>query len=191
MTCSTALVLLLDISGSINAAEWQQMRNGHAEAFRAPAITNIIQRDGLAVAAVQFDETPRTVIGWRVLRTSADAASYAATLDGMTREGAGSTWTGNAIEHALTLLDAAPCGENQVIDLVTDGPPNGGTLVTEQRDIAWERGVRINALTVRDGEDWARGAAVTRGGFVIAVDGWDAFPAAIRRKLILEVGEAR
>ncbi|MBY0338413.1 MAG: DUF1194 domain-containing protein, partial [Acetobacteraceae bacterium] len=57
------------------------------------------------------------------------------------------------------------------------------------RDAAALRGARINAIAVGPAEaaDWLRAHAVTPGGFVIAAEGWADYPAAIRRKLTLEV----
>ena len=188
MICEVALVLLMDASTSISAREWNTQREGHAEAMRAPAVRSIIDRDGLAVAVVQFADVAETVMGWQVLRSSDDALAYAGALDAMPRALSGGTRTGDALEHALGLIGGAPCGDRLVIDLVTDGETFGGTPVEGQRDLAFARGVRVNALVVRDGADWARRSAVTPGGFVIEIDGWSQFVPAMRRKLVMELG---
>lgn len=190
-SCGVALVLLLDVSGSIDAAAWAMQRDGHAAAFRAPSVVRPIVRDGLAAALIQWDSAPRVALGWRVLRTEADAERMAQDIEAMARTGGGSTYTSLAITAALTLLESAPCGDVPTIDLVTDGPGDGP--VSDARTAAAEAGVRINGLGVRgivgaDPVEWLREHVVTDGGFVMEANGWGEFAAAVRRKLSTEVG---
>lgn len=71
--CAVALVLLLDVSGSIDAAAWRLQVEGHAEALTAPAVVRQVEREGVAVALVQFDHGARLVLPWRVLRAQVAA----------------------------------------------------------------------------------------------------------------------
>lgn len=194
--CAVALVLALDVSGSINGDAWIAQRDGHAAAFRAPAVTRAIARDGLAAAVIQWDTTPRTALGWRVLRSAEDAERMAADIAAMPRLGGGSTFTGAAITAALALLETAPCGDQETIDLVTDGPGDGP--VAEAREAAVTAGVRINGLGVRtshpvggDPVEWLREHVATPGGFVAEANGWGEFADAVRRKLSTEIGALR
>lgn len=193
MSCFTALVLLLDISGSINDGAWALQRDGHAAAFQDPGVVRAITRAGLAVAVVQWDSAPRVAMGWRVLRTETETARMASDMAGMTRLGRGSTQTGLAIMAGLSLLDDAPCGERQVLDLVTDGPSD--TPIADARNAAIEAGVRINGLGVQvgfgDPAEWLRENAITPDGFVVSADGWGEFARAIRLKLSTEIGALR
>lgn len=94
----------------------------------------------------------------------------------------------DALEAAEAALDAAPCGDREVVDLVTDGPPNAGddTEPVRQRLIA--RGAQVNGLSVgRDAADWMRESVVSPFGFALAVEDWAGFAAAMRRKLVMEL----
>lgn len=186
--CAVALVLLLDVSGSIDAAAWRLQVEGHAEALTAPAVVRQVEREGVAVALVQFDHGARLALPWRVLRAAQDAQDAAEAIRGMERTGAGMTATSAALEAAEAALDAAPCGDREVVDLVTDGPPNAGddTEPVRQRLIA--RGAQVNGLSVgRDAADWMRESVVSPFGFALAVEDWAGFAAAMRRKLVMEL----
>jgi hypothetical protein len=109
----------------------------------------------------------------------------------MQRRGAGSTYTGDAVLEGLRVLDAAPCGDTQVLDIVSDGVPNGGAPLAEARDAAHAAGVRINVLLVAgtDAEaDRLRDEAVTPGGFLMRAGSWGEFARAVARKLVTEIG---
>ena len=192
-TCATALVLLLDASYSVGTAEWRQQVEGHAEALASPSVTSIIERGPVAVTALAFASGTATLMRWRVLRTSGDALAFAAGLAGAERPFWGSTATGDAVRAGLAALEEAPCAaEALVLDVVSDGESNEGVAPEVAREEAEAAGVRINALGVRtqgrdDPAGWLRQHVVTPGGFAIEVEGWDAFAAAIRRKLALEV----
>lgn len=103
----------------------------------------------------------------------------------------GGTDIGQALRVAISTMGTAPCGDAQVIDLVTDG--EAPAAPTERaRDEAAERGITINALAVgsADAAAWLRAHTVTPGGFVVEAAGWGEFAAAMRRKMVLEVAQA-
>jgi len=188
--CAAALVLLLDASASILAAEWRLQAQGHAAAFEDPAVhRTIISGEGIAVTALAFSDDSSGMVGWRILREAADAEAFAAALRAAPRGASAGTDVGGALLSALEALSAAPCeAEQEVIDLVTDGEAN--ELRTRQARAAAEaRGVRINALGVGSDEaaDWLRENAATPGGFVMQAPDWAGFAAAIRRKVTLEL----
>jgi Ca-activated chloride channel homolog len=191
MNCSVALVLLLDVSGSMQPAQWDTMREGHAAALRAPAVVRAAEQDGIALAAIQFDTHTHEAMGWRVLRSAADVEAAAQHLATMPRLSMGYTFTGSAVLDGLRALEDAPCGDVQIIDVASDGPANGGTPLTVARDAAHAAGVRVNALLVGGTSadvDKLRDDIVTPGGFAMHASDWNEFTAAIRRKMVLEVG---
>jgi hypothetical protein len=90
-----------------------------------------------------------------------------------------------------------------VVDVSGDGPNNHGAPVTRARDTVLAQGIVINGLPLmtRDtfGGMWhlddldAYYAACVIGGpgaFVLPVHDWSEFPAAVRRKLVLEIAGA-
>lgn len=192
MICAVALVLLLDASGSIGARDWQLQLDGHAAALESPEVQRVIERDGLAVSAWAFAEYVQGIEAWTVLRTQADARALAVRLRQAPRMLSGGTDIGQALRVATSALGAAPCGDSQVIDLVTDGEATPWP-VEAARDEAAARGITINALAVGspDAAAWLRAHAVTPGGFVVEAAGWVEFATAMRRKLAMEVAALR
>lgn len=188
--CAAALVLLLDASGSIRPDEWRVQVEATAAGLEDPAVARIVERGpGVAAKAIAFSDGATTMVGWRHLRTAADARSFAAALRAAPRGPSAGTDIGAALEAALDSLDAAPCAaEQEVVDLSTDGEAPAEP-VHAARDRAAERGARINALGVGAPEaaEWLRANAVTPGGFALHAGRWEDYPAAIRRKLTLEL----
>ena len=91
-------------------------------------------------------------------------------------------------------------GWRQVIDISGDGPNNDGMPVLSARDAVLARGITINGLPLMTQEgmgshwqledldlyytDCVIGGT---GSFVIPVNDWSEFAAAVRRKLVLEI----
>jgi hypothetical protein len=194
MLCALALVLLLDASGSVPDRAWDMQVQAHADALADPAIGRIIARDApVAVMVVGFDDTPRTLVSWRLLEGPGDALALAHQVAGARRPGNGMTATGRALAFALEELRRAPCvADRQVIDLVTDGPGDDAAVLARARAEAEARDVRVNALAVEtypggDPATWLRHQVVTAGGFVMQADGWADVAAALRRKITWEI----
>ncbi len=188
--CAAALVLLPDASGSILPDEWRVQVEATAAGLEDAAVACILERGpGVAAKAIAFSDDTTTLVGWRHLRTAEDARRFAAALRAAPRGASAGTDIGRALEVALDSLDAAPCeAEQEVIDLSTDGEAPAGP-VHAARERAAGRGARINALGVGAPEaaEWLRENAVTPGGFALHAGRWEDYPAAIRRKLTLEL----
>jgi hypothetical protein len=190
IACAAALVLLLDASGSIRPEEWRVQVEATAAGIEEPSVTRLIAREGgIALSAFAFSERATAMVPWRLLRNAEEAARFATELRAAPRGLALGTEIGLALEAALDALDEAPCAaEQDIIDLATDGEADERPVLAA-RERAIERGVRINALGVGSPEaaEWLRANAATPGGFVLNAEDWEAFPAAIRRKLSLEL----
>ena len=81
-----------------------------------------------------------------------------------------------------------------MIDVSGDGRQNTGEVATaDARDAAVRKGLTVNGLPIASGEepeidDWYRVNVIGGpGAFLLAADGYDAFAAAFRRKLTLEI----
>lgn len=193
MICATALVLLMDVSGSIDDSEYRQQIQGTAQAFRDPGIQNIITRQGpVAVSVVLFSTTARTLIGWRVLRTRQEMQAFATEIEGINRPFAFSTNLLAGLNASLDLLESAPCeAENRIVDVSGDGPHDGTGNIEEGRDRAIRMGVRINALAIADPEfntsEYFRNHVATPGGLVVGAYGYEHYAYSIRAKITLEL----
>lgn len=187
-SCAVALVLLLDASGSIGAADWQLQLDGHAAALESPAVHAVIEREPIAVMAFAFADHTRELLGWRLLTHPAQAILAGRELRQAARGMSGGTDIAGAIRDASAAFTDAPCEPEQaVIDVVSDGEASGPATV-RARDEAYAVGIKINGLFVGhgDGAEWMREHLATPGGFVMSVQGWDMFASAVRRKIVLE-----
>jgi len=192
-TCGVALVLAIDVSGSVSAESFALQRDATADALRSPAVAHAA-RDGIAVAVTMWGARQHLALPWQILRGAGDAADAAAALARVGRPGSGGTDVAGALSHAVGLLATVPCeAERRIVDLSGDGRHSG---VASEMDVAISlaraRGVEVNALPIvtevePDVADWYR-ANVTDpvGGFSISAD-WQGFARSIRMKLALEV----
>jgi hypothetical protein len=198
----TALVLLIDVSGSIDNTEYDLQKEGVATAFRDPTVVKAIWNQPfgrMAVAVVEWSDSASVVIPWTVIEDEIGAAHFAAMMDDVVRTSRGSTALGNAIAFAIDLFDTCACeAARRVIDVSGDGVNNSGTLSSAAgRDLAVQRGVVVNGLPITgDGSDTGlyehydtdvKGGA---GAFIIEANGFEDFARAIRQKLVLEIAYA-
>ena len=199
--CAVALVLAMDVSRSVDAAEFALIRNGTAAAFRDPALRRLVESapGGVLVTLTQWSgaDQQRQSIPWRVLAGGADLDALAAEIETVKRAYRFSlTAPGNALQHAASLFARAPLNcRRRVIDLAGDGVRNTGLPTGAIGDRLAARGITVNGLVVRgDSPDplafyrseVRRGAA----SFVEVATGYADFPRAMLLKLLRELSPA-
>jgi hypothetical protein len=196
MQCALALLLLMDVSGSVSEANWRAQRDGTADAFRDPAVARLIRyQENVAVAAIAWGSDAHVVVNWQILHDEASAGSFATRLAAATRPEQGQTNLANALRAAQQSLQATPCtADRQVIDISGDGPANAGDPAPA-REALIAMGVVVNGLPIVTAsepqlESYYRDQVVTPGGFLVVAEGWQEFGQAIRRKLAMEVASA-
>lgn len=194
--CDVALVLAIDVSGSIDAAEYRLQSGGLARALADPAIVELMVEARAALAVMQFSGagTAELSLPWTRVTDAAAAARLAAAADAMPRAfRGGDTAPGDAIRFAAALFDTAPDCTRRVIDISGDGPQNAGSSTAAARQAAQRAGIAINGLAI---EDPGSGLSVTgfylrhvvtAGGFVMTSRGLAAYPAVLRAKLLREL----
>jgi hypothetical protein len=71
LACAVALVLLMDVSGSITDRDMRLQLDATARALVSEEVTNIIQRlhGGLAVKAIAFGPWPESNTPWVIIQT--------------------------------------------------------------------------------------------------------------------------
>lgn len=188
--CALALVLLMDVSGSVDTTEYALQRDGTAAAFQSEAIGRAVESSGpIAVTAIEWTRTSQTTVRWTILHTADDAARFGLRLAATERSASGMTLMGQAFDAALEALEAAPCeAEREVVDVSGDGRSDDAVAPALERLQA--RGAVVNALAVPEDRylaEWFRENAITPGGFVIEAEGWGDFGRAIHRKLVVEI----
>jgi hypothetical protein len=194
------LVLAVDASSSISTGEFELQMIGLAEAFRHPAVAEVIETlapRGIAVALMQWSSETNQVVAvdWTHVASAAGARALAARIEGVPRiVGGGATAIGSAVAFAIALLAAnGYAGLRRSIDLSGDGISNQGSTPAKIRDQAVALGITINGLAILKQDpnlDRYYKATVIGGprAFVMTADRYRDFGPAMLRKLIREIG---
>lgn len=191
ITCGMALVLLVDVSGSVDAQEFALQKQGVVDALMSPAVHRAIwQQQAIAVTIIEWESKAAVVVPWRLLTGTADAMSVALEYQAAPRSGTGSTMMGQALGAGLAALASAPCsGGRMVIDISGDGAADDRGELAAQRALASGMGVTINGLVIEGEaglEDFYH-QEVMLDGFVMVAGGFEDFARAMRQKLAQEI----
>ena len=208
MTCAQAasaqavdlqLVLAVDASGSVNTARFELQKQGYVAAFRNPRVLAAIgagPTQAIAVTMVQWTG-PRLqieVVKWMHIHDALSAEAVAAAIAAAPRQlFAGGTSISGIIDYAVKLFARTPLqGARRVIDISGDGRNNIGRPADVARDAAVAAGITINGLPILNIEpnldDHYRDQVIGGdGAFLIAIDAYEQFGAAVVRKLITEI----
>jgi hypothetical protein len=194
--CTLALVLLMDVSGSVTSNHYELQQQGLVQAFEDTRLQQIIlnQPHGVAVTLHQFGSTSEVTINWRMLRNTHDLQSFVGELRQMNRSEPGDrTGISNAMMTGIQAFEHAPCeAEQKIIDVSADGKNNIGHLPSIWRDRAQELLITVNGLPIVSPDepelaDHFMSQVITPDGFVVVAQGMVDFSRAIRRKLTLEI----
>jgi len=203
------LVLAVDISRSVSMDELAIQRDGYAAALTDPSVLAAIA-DGLhqkiAITYVEWSGThnQRTIVPWTIIAKPADADAIAEFLRSEIPASGMRTSISSAIDYSAGLFDGnGITGMKRVIDISGDGPNNQGGPVLDARNAAISKGIIINGLPLLtnsgpfseydlpDLDDYYANCVIGGpGSFMVPVTSWEQFPAAVRRKLILELADA-
>ncbi len=197
--CKLALVLALDVSGSVDQKEYRLQTKGLAQAFRSPEIKAAITFPGnraIAATVVQWSGDPHQlqVVPWTLLGDDGSINAFADRISRVERAFKPySTAIGNALTYSARLFQNNPYGcDRQVIDVSGDGPNNEGEDVEPARNRVVGKGVTVNGLAILGPREFL--AAYYResvmggnGAFVISANTFQDYPEAIRRKLLREI----
>ncbi len=196
--CDTALLLAIDVSGSVDAGEYALQMQGLADALSDPEIAETLVRGQSALAVVQWSGAGAQALvqPWQRMLDAGDVAHFAARARTQPRAFAASdTAVGQAIAFSVARFAAVPDCRRRVIDISGDGPENAGFTVGQARQAAEAAGIEINAVAIEDMGQSApitafyRRWAITRGGFVMTARGQSDYPRAIRAKLLRELAK--
>jgi hypothetical protein len=205
-----ALVLVTDVSRSIDDSEFKLEKDGYTSAFTSQKVLEAIQggpAGKIAVAYVEFASSfeVRTVLDWTVINDKASAQAFADRLATAPRSFWGRTAISAGVDQAVQLL--AETGMNatrHVIDVCGDGTNNAGREISEARDDAVKAGITINGLAIINDHpvSWTFAHVQPPGGlanyyranvtggpgsFVLEVHDFATFGEAMTRKLVDEI----
>ena len=166
--CRQALALGLDVSGSVDAEEWQLQINGLARALGSPDVARaLFAMEGapvwLAVYEWAGDSAPRDLVTWTALRSPQDVRHVQAALRAQTRvPHAPGTAMGAAMQYGGQLLAQRPACWRHTLDISADGRSNMGPRPERVRLQPELAEVTINGLIVSTGSHTAPPKAVDK-----------------------------
>ncbi len=194
--CETALLLAVDVSGSIDPAEYRLQAEGMAAALRDPAVAEELLRGQVALAVLHWSGAGQQALvqPWRRMLDLRDIAAFADRAAAAPRAFAGSdTAVGQAITAATAAIAAVPDCRRRIIDISGDGPENAGFTLSSARAAALAARIAINAIAIEEAGPAAPVTAfysrlvVTPGGFVVTARGMEDYAATLRLKLLREL----
>ena len=205
-----ALVLVTDVSRSIDDAEFKLEKDGYTTAFADPKVLEAIHggpNGKIAVAYLEFASgfEVKTVMDWAVIHDKASAQAFAARLSEAPRSFWGRTAISAGIDQAVQLLgESGVNATRHVIDVCGDGTNNAGREVADARDDALKADATINGLAIINDHpvSWTFAHVQPPGGlanyyrdnvtggpgsFVVEVHDFHTFGEAMTRKLVNEI----
>lgn len=204
-----ALVLAVDVSGSIDAEEFKLQKEGIALALVDPTVQRAI-RNGphgrIAVAYVEWGSPggAAPVLEWRIVRDEASAREVGAALLAAPRTAQSYNAIGDAIVLGTAMIRACPCRPARaVIDVSGDNRDMRSVVPAFlAREEAARAGITVNALAILQDasvgpsgkpllvEAYEREVIGGPGAFVAVAETRADFGRAIRRKMALEISGA-
>ncbi|MEO0370743.1 MAG: DUF1194 domain-containing protein [Pseudomonadota bacterium] len=195
--CEIALVLAVDVSGSVDRDEYRIQMDGLAEAFRDPTVAGTLVAGKAAISVVQWTGTTRQVVSvpWVQVISPDDLEALARQIEDVPREWRNySTAIGEAMAFSLQQFATAPVCDRRVIDISGDGLSNEGILPEEVHPHLEDLDITVNALVIEGAEAdltaYFRAHVISgAGAFVITANSYDDYPERMRMKLLREVSK--
>jgi len=207
------LVLVTDVSRSVDDTEFTLEKDGYGAAFADPRVLAAIKGGPIGQIAVAYVEFAgayevRTVVDWHIVRDAPSAAAFTGEIKAAQRSYWGRTSISAGIDHAMQMLvEGGFEAQRRVIDVAGDGTNNSGREPAEARDDAVKAGVTINGLAIINEHPvsytfahvqppggltawYSDNVTGGNGSFVIEVRSFQAFGEAMTRKLLNEVADA-
>ncbi len=197
MSCGVALLLAIDVSFSIDTAEYNLQASGMASALHQQDVQLAIGASpgGVAMAVIQWSggDEQFLALTWTLLSSPTDIDNFASNIATMPRAFTGDTAPGSALEYGIALHDANPwhC-LRRVIDLSGDGSQNSGVDTGLASYAAAKSDVTVNGLAIlgsdRNIEQFFL-QNVVRGpnSFLEITSGFNDFERVFHKKLLREL----
>jgi hypothetical protein len=200
----TALVLAVDVSGSVDVERYALQMAGIAAAFEDPDIENAIlsgPRHALLITLVQWSDKAQVSVPWTLIASEADAVAFAGKVRNAPRLAAQFTCMSQMMRFvADKVLPRLPLpSDRTIVDVSGDGHDNCNPPdpVDGIRDELIAYRVTINGLPILEGDEaatlrfWYRDHVIGGvGAFLQPASGFDDFARAMRQKFITEISMA-
>lgn len=195
--CEMALLLAVDVSGSVDAAEYNTQMVGLAEALRDPIVSEAIVIGQSELMLIQWTGSSRQVaaLTWTRISDFAALNQFAERVESEPRAWRNySTAIGEALAYSLEFFEDVQHCRRRLIDLSGDGPSNEGAPPETKHSALLSAGITVNALAIEESEpnltDYFREKVIVgTGAFVETAVTFADYPEKIRRKLRREVAQ--
>ena len=192
--CEAALVLAMDVSGSVDRGEWRLQADGLAAALRDREVAEVLVQGQIALTVVQWSAVGQqaVVLPWQRMLSHRAVQDFAARVEAMPRAFPGSdTAVGEALDASIDQFAAVPDCRRRIVDMSGDGDENVGYTTPRARARAIAEGVEVNALAIEamglSITNFYRRWVITPGGFVETAQGHLDYARTIRVKLLREL----
>lgn len=155
----TEILLLADVSGSLDDADFNLQRDGYAAAFQSAIVKGAIAASGpIAVSLVYWSDGQDIAVPWTLISNDAESDAFAAAILAAPRTSSGGTRMAAAMDFGTPLFNNNFESKRQVMDISGDGADTDNGFqnlnapnVQGARDNALASGVdTINALWIDD-----------------------------------------
>lgn len=193
--CELALLLAVDVSGSIDAGEFSFQVQGLADGLEDGAVADALIQGQVALGVVQWSGAGEheVSIAWRRMLSPRHVAAFASDVRDLRRRWSDSkTAIGDLLAFSGTLFDTVPDCRRKVVDISGDGQINAGEPTALARRALIAQGITINGIAIdRVGFSIARYFRTDiiggQDAFVMPSRGYSDYPRSIREKLFREV----
>jgi Protein of unknown function (DUF1194) len=208
------LVLVSDVSRSIDDSEFELEKQGYSAALTSPKVLAAVKGGlvgAIAVAYVEFASSyeVRTVLDWTLIHDEASAHNFAMRLAAVPRSFWGRTAISAGVDRAVQLIaESGYETPRREVDVCGDGTNNAGREITDARDDALKAGIVINGLAIINDHpvSWTFAHVQPPGGlakyyrdnvtggpgsFVQEIHDFHTFGDAMIRKLVNEIATRR
>ncbi len=209
MDVDLELVLAVDVSRSMDAAEQELQKQGYIAAVQHPDVLEAIREGFLGRIAVTYAEwagpnSQQIIAPWTVVDGADSAKVLADRIASVPLSYLHGTSISGALRFSAGLFEGNGFrSTRQVIDVSGDGPNNMGYPVLEARQAVLDRGITVNGLPIMLHADPFSGYSIPNldlyyqdcviggpGAFLVTVKDIQQIEEAIRRKLVLEIAGA-
>jgi hypothetical protein len=200
----TALVLAVDVSGSVDAERYRLQMEGIARTFEDEGVQASMlggPHRAIFVTLVEWSDRPAAVVPWTLITGADDAKAFAASVRRAPR--ADDQFTCMAVALRLIadkVLPFLPAPSDRiVIDVSGDGHDNCNPIVPVDavRNELVAAGATINGLPILEGDEaltleaWYRAHVIGGpGAFLVPASGFADFARAMRSKFLIEISRA-
>lgn len=191
LPCDLALVLAVDVSGSVDQNEYRVQMDGLALALRDSIVADALVDQQAAVTLIQWSGSSRQEqsVPWTRTLSHDDVDALALAITNAPRRWRNySTAIGEALILSIDSFEVGPRCDRKVIDVSGDGLSNEGVEPDTLRSALRAGNIVVNALAIETEDTDLTGyfyenLIIGEGAFVITANGFEDYPEQIKRKL--------